>query len=142
MVSTLVGYRAETRVTRQPAPEAPVTEDATADLHLPWLDLDVPAGSTLVELRVWQREGAHHQPEVAAAALVAGPDGGEVFGMRHIRPGHEESDRAYGGEGRTDYIDELEILWLAFNHDATLVTADVDEALDVLIGLEERGSLE
>jgi hypothetical protein len=118
-----------------------MSDDRTADLHLPWLELDAPAGSQLVEMRFWQREGAHHLPEVAGAALVELPDETLVFRIRHVRPGHDEPQRSFGGSGRVDYLDELEVLWLAFKHDATLTTADLGEALTVLAEIAETGAM-
>lgn len=114
-----------------------------ADVHLPWLDYTVPAGSLFEELRVWEHEDRHHEVgEAAAAVLVVLPDGAEAFQIRHVRHGHPESQAPYGGVGRDDYLRELEVLWVAFNRDATLTTQDLDEALAALTSLETAASID
>jgi hypothetical protein len=118
-------------------------EPTAADLHLPWLEFDMPAGSRLEELRVWQHENWHHAVgEVAAAALVVLPDASEAFAIRHVRHGHEDSSAPYGGVGRDDYLGELETIWVAFNHDATLTTGDLDEAVAALTSLAANGAID
>ncbi len=118
------------------------SEPSPTDLHLAWLDLDVPAGSRLVEARFWEREAGHHAVgEAAGAILVELPDESLAFHIRHVRPEHADQKPAYGGTGRVDYIDELEILWLAFDRDADITTDDWDTAVAVTTSLGTDGTL-
>lgn len=117
-------------------------EPMAAETRLPWLDFVIPAGSQFIELRVWEHEAGHNaMGEIAGAVLVELPDGTQAFQIRHVRPRHHEPQRAYGGVGHDEYQDELEVLWLAFNHDATLSTSSWDAAIAALTSLEATGSL-